>query len=101
MRSVPSGPNGDVVTARAGGFPVGDEYCLSGGARAGGAADCVPVGIIDAQDLQLRGLEPHRQAGLGPEPDGVLLTLFEVHAYRVLVSVGVPVVAEHMVHLGS
>ena len=68
-------PNGDVVTARAGGFPVGDEYCPSGGARAGGAGDCVPVGIMDAQDLQLRGLEPLRQAGLGPEPDGVLLTL--------------------------
>ena len=56
-----------------------------------------PVGVLDAQDLELGGLQPLGQAGLGPEPDGVLLTLYEVHADPVLVGVGVPVVAENVV----
>ena len=61
----------------------------------------VPVGVLHAQDLQLGGLECLRQVVLGPQPDGVDPALLQVHADPVLIPVGVPVVAEDVVHLGS
>ena len=77
--------HGDVVLSGAGRLPIGDEDFLPCSAGAGGTADCVPVQLVDPQDLELGGLEPFRQAVLGPEPDGVLITLLEVCCEPVLV----------------